>query len=272
MVHAEGYGFSNLEHRTPATADTVYQSASVGKQFTAALVLMLAERGMLELDGVIAPCVAAAPAEWSGITIRHLLTHTSGISDDGFGTLNLRLDYSDDELAVTIASTPLEFAPGTAWSYSNSGYILLGLIIARITGRFYGDLLADWIFSPLGMTTARVNSEEDIIPDRAAGYRMEDGVLRNQEYVSPSLNRTADGGIVFPCWTWRNGIVACIREPSSPRRAGKKCGRPCNLPTAERSITDLVGSCRPLRRGESCITTASGKGSPVLSPGISTRV
>jgi CubicO group peptidase (beta-lactamase class C family) len=197
LVHAEGYGFANIEHQAPATTETVYQSASLGKQFTAALVLLLVEHGMLGLDEPVAPYFCAASEEWSCITVRQLLSHTSGISDKGFGELNLRLDYTDEELACVIASTPLEFQPGTVWSYSNSGYILLGLLIARITGRFYGDLLDEWIFSPLGMTTARVISEGDIIPNRAAGYRMEGGVIRNQEYVSPSLNRTADGGLYF---------------------------------------------------------------------------
>ena len=195
LLHAAGYGFANLEHQARATADTIYQTASVGKQFTAALILLLVERGLVGIDESIAPHFPPAPAAWSGITVRHLLTHTSGISDQGYSCLNLRLDYTDQELADAIASSPLDFAPGAAWSYSNSGYILLGLLVGRLTGRFYGDLLREWIFTPLEMTTARTISEEDIIPDRAAGYRLDGGLLRNQEYVSPSLNRTADGGL-----------------------------------------------------------------------------
>jgi CubicO group peptidase (beta-lactamase class C family) len=195
LLHAAGYGFANLEHRAPATPDTIYQTASVGKQFTAALVMLLAERGVLGIDDRIAPPFQAAPASWSGITIRHLLTHTSGISDEGVLSLNSRLDYTDDELLSHIVASPLEFSPGTAWSYSNSGYVLLGLLIARLTGRFYGELLHDFIFNPLGMTTAQVISESAIIPNRAAGYRLENTVLLNQEYVSPTLNRTADGAL-----------------------------------------------------------------------------
>jgi CubicO group peptidase (beta-lactamase class C family) len=195
LRHAAGYGFANLEHQSRATPDTIYQTASVGKQFTAALILLLAERGMVGIEETIAPHFAPVPATWSGITLRHLLTHTSGISDEGFGRLNLRLDYTDQELVNAIASAPLEFEPGVRWSYSNSGYILLGILVARITGRFYGDLMREWIFTPLEMSTACTISEEDIIPNRAAGYRLEGGVLRNQEYVSPSLNRTADGGL-----------------------------------------------------------------------------
>ena len=195
LIHFAGYGFANLEHRTPATVETVYQTASVGKQFTAALILLLAERGLLGIDDRIAPRFETAPPSWSGITVRHLLTHTSGISDAGVLSLNYRLDYTDAEILSQIAESPLEFQPGTNWSYSNSGYVLLGFLIAHITGRFYGDLLQDWIFEPLEMTTAQVISESPIIPNRAAGYRWEGAVIRNQEYVSPSLNRTADGGL-----------------------------------------------------------------------------
>jgi CubicO group peptidase (beta-lactamase class C family) len=195
LIHSGGYGFSNLENQAPATLDTVYQTASVGKQFTAALILLMSERGLLNLDAPIAAWFNPSPPFWSAVTVRHLLTHTSGISEQGYERLNLRLDYSDAELLSAIASSPQESTPGATWQYSNSGYVLLGLLVAAITGHFYGDLLRDWIFTPLEMTTARVISEEDIIANRAAGYRLEADRLLNQEYVSPTLNRTADGGL-----------------------------------------------------------------------------
>jgi CubicO group peptidase (beta-lactamase class C family) len=219
LLHAAGYGFANLEHRAPATPGSIYQAASVGKQFTAALVLLLAERGLLRLDDSIAPHFPPAPGAWSGITVRNLLTHTSGISDEGFGKLNLCLDYTDSQLVAAIAAEPLDFAPGTAWSYSNCGYILLGILIARITGRFYGDLLAEAIFEPLDMTTARVISEDHIIPNRAAGYCLDGALLRNQEYVSPTLNRTADGGLyvtVLDLAKWDRALhIGAILSPAS---------------------------------------------------------
>jgi CubicO group peptidase (beta-lactamase class C family) len=195
VIHAAGYGFANLEHQVPATVDTIFQTASVGKQFTAALILLLSERGLVNIDQAIAPYFNSSPPGWSAVTIRHLLTHTSGVPDAGYEQLNPRLDYSDADLLSAIASRPLDSSPGTEWRYSNSGYVLLGLIAAMVTGRFYGDLLRDWIFTPLAMTTARVINEEDIIPNRAAGYRLEGDRLLNQEYVSPTLNRTADGGL-----------------------------------------------------------------------------
>ncbi len=118
-----------------------------------------------------------------------------------------------------ITSVPLDFEPGAAWSYSNSGYILLGILIAGITGRFYGDLLREWLFVPLEMTTARVISEEEIIPNRAAGYRLDGALLRNQEYVAPSLNRTADGGLyvtVLDLAKWDRALsVGALLTPAS---------------------------------------------------------
>ncbi len=220
LLHAAGYGFANLESRTPVTSDTVYELASVAKQFTAMLVLLLAERGLLHVEEKIASHFPSPPDAWARITIRHLLTHTSGISDVGWGNLNLRLDYTDGDLVRAIASAPLEFAPGSRWGYSNSGYILLGILIAGITGRFYGDLLDEWIFKPLGMTTARVNSEEAIVANRAAGYRLDCGQIKNQEYVSPTLNRTADGGLcatVLDMAKWERALHTDALLPQTSR-------------------------------------------------------
>ena len=93
------------------------------------------------------------------------------------------------------AAIPLAFAPGTKWSYSNIGYLLLGVIIHRVTGEFYGDFLKENVFEPLGMVTTRIISEADIVPNRAAGYRLVKGDLKNQEWVSPTLNTTADGSL-----------------------------------------------------------------------------
>ena len=195
LVKAQGYGLANVELNAPATAETIYQSGSVGKQFTATLVMMLVEEGKLKLDESIRTYIPEAPATWQGITIRHLLTHTGGVSNTLYNDLDMRRDYTEEELFKRIAELPLDFQPGEKWNYSNCGYVTLGFLIHKVTGRFYGDLLREKIFEPLGMTTARVISEADIIPNRAAGYLLGDGRMRNQEWVSPSLNTTADGAL-----------------------------------------------------------------------------
>jgi len=193
VVRTVGYGFANVEHDVPVTPDTVFQSGSVGKQFTAALVLLLADEGRLRLDDPVSQHVEA-PACWNGITLRHLLTHTSGIPEYT-DKIDLRRDYTEAELVQMAGEAPLDFAPGTRWSYSNTAYAVLGAVIRRASGRFYGDLLRERIFQPLGMKTARVMAEADIVKGRAAGYRLVEAALKNQDWVSPSLNTTADGAL-----------------------------------------------------------------------------
>jgi CubicO group peptidase (beta-lactamase class C family) len=196
VVKAKGYGLANVELDVPATADTVYQSGSVGKQFTATAVMMLVEAGKLRLDDKVRQHLPTAPERWKDMTIRHLLTHTAGIKNYDDNDLDYRKDYTEDELLRLAGSFPLDFEPGTKWRYSNTGYVVLGILIGKVTGRFYGDFLKERIFDPLGMETARIISEADIVRNRAAGYRLDKkGQLKNQEYVSPSLNTTADGSL-----------------------------------------------------------------------------
>jgi CubicO group peptidase (beta-lactamase class C family) len=197
VVKAKGYGLANLELNAAATPETIFQSGSVGKQFTATLVMMLVEEGKMNLDDHISKYIADAPAIWKDITIRHLLTHTSGISNKLYDQINMRQDYTEDELVKKIAAIPLDFQPGEKWNYSNPGYVMLGILIHKASGKFYGDLLREKIFAPLGMNTARIINESDIIPNRAAGYRLVKGELKNQEWVSPALNTTADGSLYF---------------------------------------------------------------------------
>lgn len=195
VVKARGYGLANVELDAPATEHTIYQSGSVGKQFTAAAVLLLVEDGKLSLEDHITKFFPKAPPSWRDITIRHLLTHTSGIKNYTDEALDMRRDYTDDQLLALAMKSPLDFTPGERWSYSNTGYVLLGVIITKISGTFYGDVLAERIFRPLGMTTARIISEADIVRNRADGYRLLKDALRNQEWVSPTLNTTADGSL-----------------------------------------------------------------------------
>jgi CubicO group peptidase (beta-lactamase class C family) len=195
VVKAKGYGLASVELNAAATAETVFQSGSIGKQFTATLAMMLVEEGRMSLDDRISKYIPEAPEIWKDITVRHLLTHTSGISNNLYTQINMRQDYTEDEIVKKIAAIPLDFRPGERWNYSNPGYVMLGIIIGKAGGKFYGDLLREKIFQPLGMSTARIINEADIIPNRAAGYRLAKGELKNQQWVSPALNTTADGSL-----------------------------------------------------------------------------
>ena len=218
-VIAKGYGEANVEHHVPVTAETIFQSASVGKQFTAAAVMLQVEAGRVALDDSITKYFADAPATWRPILVRHLLTHTSGIPDYATDTFDYRHDKTEDELVhMTYALEP-QFEPGSKWEYSNTGYLLLGALVRKVTGKFYGDVLAEEVFRPLGMSTARVMSEADIVPHRAAGYELVDGQLKNQDWVAPSINTTADGALYLSALdmvAWDKGLRAgAILKPES---------------------------------------------------------
>lgn len=188
------YGFANLEHQVPVKPETIFQSGSIGKQFTATAIMILVQDGKLSLDDKLSKYFPGVPSSWNDITIRHLLAHTSGLGDYP-PEIDLRRDYTEEQLLEHFKKASLAFRPGEKWDYSNVGYVTLGILIRKITGKFYGDFLRERIFQPLGMTTARVISEADIIPNRAAGYRLVAGELKNQEWVSPSTNSTADGSL-----------------------------------------------------------------------------
>jgi CubicO group peptidase (beta-lactamase class C family) len=204
IVKAQGYGLANVELNVPVKPETVFQSGSIGKQFTATAVMMLVEQGEVGLEDSITKYFPDAPKRWKSICVRNLLSHTSGLKDYSSdemtkpgGLVNLRADYTEAQMLKLIESFPLEFEPGKNWEYCNSNYVLLGILIHRVTGEFYGDYLQERIFVPLGMTATRVISEADIVPNRAAGYRLVHGELKNQEWVSPTLNTTADGALYF---------------------------------------------------------------------------
>ena len=197
IVKAQGYGFSNMEHQVPAKPETIYQSGSVGKQFTATGVMMLVEEGKVNLDDPITKYFPEGPEAWKKVKVRHLLSHTGGISNKLYDQMNMREDITEDEILKKIAALPLDFTPGEKWNYSNPGYVLLGILIHRVSGKFYGDFLQERIFKPLGMNTTRIINEADIIPNRAAGYVLDKDVVKNQNWVAPMINTTADGSLYF---------------------------------------------------------------------------
>ncbi len=195
-IRAQGYGMSDVELQVPVKPETVFQSGSVGKQFTATAVMMLVEEGRIGLDDPLTKFFLDAPAAWKQVTVRELLSHTAGFTDYP-KSFNFRKDFTEDEVLKIVEGIPLAYPPGTKWSYANLGYATLGILIHKVTGKFYGDFLQERIFRPLDMRTTRIISEADIIPNRAAGYRLVKGELKNQEWVAPMINTTADGSLYF---------------------------------------------------------------------------
>jgi CubicO group peptidase (beta-lactamase class C family) len=202
VVKAQGYGLANVELNVAVKPETVFQTGSVGKQFAATAVMMLVEEGKVGLDDKLSKYLEGTPAAWKDVTVRNLLTHTSGIADytgheytKAGGLIDLRGDYAEEELYQKLLQLPLNFETGTKWKYSNTGYVLLGFLIHKVTGEFYGDYLQERIFRPLGMSATRIISEADIVPNRASGYELVKGEIKNQGWVSATLNTTADGAL-----------------------------------------------------------------------------
>lgn len=184
VIKAAGYGVSDLETGTPATPKTVYKAASISKQFIAAAVMLLAQDGKLSLDDSAAKFLASPPDSWKGITIRRLLTHTSGLVRDPTDYE----PYRDRPIADVIRSTyglPLAFQPGERFLYSNLGYFVLAEIITKASGKPWNVFIAERLFAPAGMTSTRLTSATDIIPHRASGYKPTDaGLIRGEEWIA----------------------------------------------------------------------------------------
>lgn len=168
-----GFGLADVTRRIPDTAATRFRIASLTKQFTAMAILQLQDMGRLRTADHICRFITRCPAAWRPITVAELLTHTSGIPDyetlPGYSQLSRR-HITPTRLAALVAARRLLFRPGSRWSYSNTGYVLLGLIIERVTGRSYADFLADHVFAPLGMRNTGYDINYPPVSEHAIGY------------------------------------------------------------------------------------------------------
>ena len=170
-IKTAAYGQANLEWNIPATPETVFEIGSITKQFTAACILILVQDGKLSLDDPISRHLTNTPASWSDITIRHLLTHTSGITNyTGLDGFELSRHLTQPQFITQIGVQPKLFATGTQYSYCNTGYNLLGFIIENVSGQPYWDFLTARILQPLGMTATVKREPGNILARRAAGY------------------------------------------------------------------------------------------------------
>ena len=186
---SQGFGLANVELRVPATSETAYLLLSVAKQFTATAVMLLIQDGKFTLETPVAQLLSDAPTAWKDITIRHLLTHTSGIPDytnmpNWFATV--RMERSPEELLKPVREQSLLFAPGERFRYSNSNYYLLGLVLEKISGKTWATFLQERIFTPLHMTATHANDLSAIVANRASGYHWQENALHNAPFVSPS--------------------------------------------------------------------------------------
>jgi CubicO group peptidase (beta-lactamase class C family) len=182
-VKTAAYGLANLELNAAATPESVFEIGSVTKQFTAAGILLLAQEGKLSVEDRINQHLNNVPTTWSNITIRHLLTHTSGLKTyTGLIGFELTRHLSQGQFIKAIAAQPLEFQPGDSWKYCNTGFNLLGFIIENVSGKHYWDFMAERIFRPLEMSHTSDRKPSAIFPNRASGYEQTNHVLINRDY------------------------------------------------------------------------------------------
>ncbi len=187
-VLRKGYGLAEIELGVPIRPDMVFRIGSVTKEFTSACVLILAEQGKLRLDDDLTKYLPDYPTGGRKITIEQLLTHTSGIhsytDDPTFWAGRMREDLTLPQLIASFQSAPFDFEPGTRWHYDNSGYVLLGAILEKVTGKKYAELVAEMIFRPLGMKDTRYGDDAPIVPGRVAGYQKTPAGLVNAPFLS----------------------------------------------------------------------------------------
>ena len=178
IIKAQGYGQANVELNVPASPETVYKIGSVSKQLIATGIMSLIQDGKLSLDDKISKFLEGTPDTWKDITIRHLLTHTSGLVREAPGFDPLKIQ-ADADVIKTAYQLPLRFAPGEKWEYCNLGYFSLAEIIRKVSGKPWGDYLRERLFSPLEMNVTRTTTMTEIVQNRADGYVWRDGKLQN---------------------------------------------------------------------------------------------
>ena len=183
VVKTAAYGFANLELSVPTRPETVFEIGSITKQFTAAGILLLAQDQRLSVDDRISRYLKGTPASWANITIRHLLTHTSGIkSYTGLDGFELRRHLSQAQFIEAIGKEPVLSPPGEIFKYCNTGFNLLGYIIENVSGQNYWDFMNQRIFKPLGMNSTTNRLPALVIPNRASGYEQTNHVYINRDY------------------------------------------------------------------------------------------
>ncbi len=197
VLVSKGYGMADVENDVPNTPETKFRIGSLTKQFTAASILLLQERGKLSVQDSVCKYVAPCPEAWQPVTIHHLLSHTAGVPDfTGFPDYQktMRQPAPVESLITRFRDLPLEFKPGENWKYSNSGYVLLGHVVEKVSGKTYENFLRENIFEPLKMTSTGYDHAAEVVKRRARGYAPgPDGSFINASYLDMSIPFAAGG-------------------------------------------------------------------------------
>ncbi|HET6861531.1 MAG TPA: serine hydrolase domain-containing protein [Pyrinomonadaceae bacterium] len=244
IVKDQTYGLANVELNVPATADTEFAIASMTKSVTASAIMLLVQDGKISLEDPISKYFDGLPESWQAITIRQLLSHTSGIKDHFRdypffppAKMDRKLEYTDAEFIRALVDGGLNFKPGAQWAYSGTGFTLLGEIITKVAGKPYSEFFRERIFVPLGMTKTHVISLTDIIPHRAAGYRWLSGTQRNGDYTGQTFSSGADVSLLTTAADLAKWNIALSSEGLWKKSSLEQMWTPANLANGEDAIT-----------------------------------
>lgn len=232
----KGYGSANLEWNIPNSPTAKFRLGSLTKQFTAAAILLLEERGKLKTGDLVKTLMPDAPAAWDKITIYNLLTHTSGIPNfTGFPDYASQEPFptTPEKLVARFRNKPLDFQPGEKWSYSNSGYVLLGYLLEKASGESYEKFLRENIFDPLGMKDSGVDSNSAIILRRVAGYTPSKDGPQNAGFINMTVPFSAGAlySTTEDLLRWEQGLfggkllsAASLAKMTTPFKDDYACG------------------------------------------------
>lgn len=229
----KAYGDANLEWHVPNSTTTKFQIASITKQFTAASILLLAERGKVNVNDPVKKYMPDAPSSWDKVTIYNVLTHTSGIPEKYDGITSWSQTMPPDKLIAAFRDKPLDFEPGSSGKYSNAGYYLLGYLIEKISGQSYGDFVEENIFRPLGMNDSGYDSNLKVIPRRASGYHFGPTGPEHGQYYNITLRFSAGGlySTTEDILRWEQGLFGnkllsaeSVKTMTTPFKFDYACG------------------------------------------------
>lgn len=212
ILYKKGFGAGDMELNVPVNADMIFRIGSITKQFTAVAIMQLASQGKLSLQDDIKKYIPDYAVK-EKITIEHLLHHTSGIKSytnvDSFWG-KMRTDLVPREIIRLTEKDTLEFKPGTKWNYNNTGYVMLGYIIEKVTGKTYEEYVQQNLFTPAGMTNSYYGNESRVIKNRARGYKKDGKNYANSDYISMTLPYAAGSllSTVEDLWKWNKALYS----------------------------------------------------------------
>lgn len=235
--YTKGYGFANVERRVPVRADSAFLIASITKMFTATATMLLVQDGKVQLDAPVGKYVKGLPSLWRPATVRQLLGHTSGINNftghdaPPCGRTTKEENYKQQDVIAEVSCLPLDFRPGTNWSYNDTGYFVLGLLIERVSGQPYEDYLRQRILKPLGMTSTRLMGPMGVDDGRAIGYRWNGSLLVRAPLLSPVVEGPG-GGLVSTVLDLAKFDAALSDDRLLPQSVLRTMWKPLGIGTA----------------------------------------